>query len=176
MAAAEVSGAEIPDRSGRTRPPLAPSPISPDLLAGLVDKSLLRTLDDGRERRYGMLETIREYGLERLAEADEEAQVRRWHLAWCLDLAERAEPELIGAEQHHWFSRLAIEHDNLRVALGWAIAETTPRRPCASAERSIGSGRTRGITKRDAAGWSRRWRSLPARSRSREGMRSLASG
>jgi non-specific serine/threonine protein kinase len=70
-----------------------------------------------------MLETIREYGLERLTEAGEEAPVRGSHLTWCIELAERAEPELLGADQHRWFSRLAIEHDNLRVALRWAIAQ-----------------------------------------------------
>ncbi|MDF3041129.1 MAG: Protein kinase [Thermomicrobiales bacterium] len=104
-----------------------PSPSSPplviDLLADLVDKSLLRTADDlGDDRRFGMLETIREYGLERLAEVGEEDEIRRRHQTWCVDLAERAEPELIGADQHRWFSRLAIEHDNVRVALGWAIS------------------------------------------------------
>ena len=70
-----------------------------------------------------MLETVREYGLERLAAADEEATVRRWHLAWCLDLAERAEPELTGGAQQHWFACLQTEHDNLRAALAWAVSE-----------------------------------------------------
>jgi predicted ATPase/DNA-binding XRE family transcriptional regulator len=97
-------------------------PLVIDLLADLVDKSLLRTQDDlADERRFGMLETIREYGLERLVEAGEEDDARGRHLAWSIDLAERAEPELLGAEQHLWYSRLEIEHDNLRVALGWAI-------------------------------------------------------
>jgi predicted ATPase/transcriptional regulator with XRE-family HTH domain len=109
-------------------PPKTAEPSSPssvlviDLLADLVDKSLMRTqkdLDD--ERRFGMLETIREYGLERLVEAGEEDDARSRHLSWSIELAERAEPELLGAEQHQWYSRLAIEHDNLRVALGWAI-------------------------------------------------------
>jgi predicted ATPase/DNA-binding XRE family transcriptional regulator len=94
-----------------------------DLLSDLVDKSLLRVQDDlDDNQRFGMLETIREYGLERLAEAGEDVETRHRHLAWCLDLAERAEPALLGAAQHRWHARLAIEHDNLRVALGWAIA------------------------------------------------------
>ena len=100
------------------------SPLVIDLLADLVDKSLVRTLDDlGEDRRFGMLETIREYGLERLTEVGEDESVRGSHLDWCVSLAERAEPKLLGAQQHRWFSRLAIEHDNLRVALGWAIAQ-----------------------------------------------------
>jgi tetratricopeptide (TPR) repeat protein len=99
------------------------APLVIDLIADLVDKSLLRTADDlGEDRRFGMLETIREYGLERLAEVGEEDEVRRRHLGWCLELAEHAEPELTGAQQQRWFARLDIEHDNLRAALGWAIA------------------------------------------------------
>jgi predicted ATPase/DNA-binding XRE family transcriptional regulator len=95
-----------------------------DLLSDLVDKSLLRTVDDtGAERRFGMLETIREYGLERLEEASEEDDVRRRHLAWCVDLAERTELELIGPNQQRWFATLDAEHDNLRAALGWTIAK-----------------------------------------------------
>ena len=102
----------------------ANGPLLPDLLAGLVDTSLLRPFPgDGGELRYGMLETVREYGLEHLAVADEEATVRRWHLAWCLDLARRAEPELTGSAQQHWFACLQTEHDNLRAALAWAVSE-----------------------------------------------------
>jgi tetratricopeptide (TPR) repeat protein len=97
-------------------------PLVIDLLADLVDKSLLLTQEDlGGDHRFGMLETIREYGLERLEEAGEENDVRRSHAQWCLELAERAEPELIGADQQRWHDRLSIEHDNLRAALGWAI-------------------------------------------------------
>jgi tetratricopeptide (TPR) repeat protein len=85
---------------------------------------LLRAQDDlGDDQRFGMLETIREYGLERLAEAGLEERARRMHQAWGIDLAERADPMLLSAEQHHWHCRLEIEHDNLRAALGWAIAQ-----------------------------------------------------
>src|SRR5687767_4105028 len=68
-----------------------------------------------------MLETIREYGLECLAAAGEDTETRDRHAVWCLELAERAEPELSGPEQVAWFTRLDEEHDNLRAALGWAI-------------------------------------------------------
>src|SRR5262249_18470059 len=78
------------------------------------------TSDDG-EPRFAMLETIREYGLERLDAAGEETEARQRDANWCLDLAERAEPKLMGPEQAAWFTRLDIEHDNLRAALGWAI-------------------------------------------------------
>jgi non-specific serine/threonine protein kinase len=83
---------------------------------------LLRLRQDALgEPRFGMLETIREYGLERLALAGEEADSRRRHAEWCIALVKRAEPELLGADQQHWFARLLAEQDNLRAALGWAI-------------------------------------------------------
>jgi predicted ATPase/transcriptional regulator with XRE-family HTH domain/Tfp pilus assembly protein PilF len=95
-----------------------------EILTGLVDANLVRTIQDpGAESRFGMLETIREYGLDQLAAAGEEEEERRRHVEWCLDLAERAAPELIGAEQERWSARLALEHDNLRAGLGWAVAQ-----------------------------------------------------
>jgi predicted ATPase/DNA-binding XRE family transcriptional regulator len=132
--AAAVSGASSQPDSPQPDFRSPNGPLLPDLLAGLVDTSLLRPLSgDGGELRYGMLETVREYGLEHLAAADEEATVRRWHLTWCLDLAKRAEPELTGANQQHWFACLQTEHDNLRAALAWAISEN-------DAEAALGLG------------------------------------
>ncbi|MCA9880145.1 MAG: XRE family transcriptional regulator, partial [Thermomicrobiales bacterium] len=91
-----------------------------DLVASLVDKSLLRRLDAGDgEPRFGMLATIREYGLERLAAGGEAESVRAAHAAYFLALAERAEPALIGPEQGEWLARVEAEHDNLRLALEW---------------------------------------------------------
>lgn len=94
-----------------------------DVLTDLVEKSLIRTQPDlGDAVRFGMLETIREYGGELLAETGEEEAARRSHLAWCLHLAEKADPLLLSAEQEHWHARLGIEHDNLRTALSGALA------------------------------------------------------
>jgi len=94
-----------------------------DLLTDLVEKSLIRTQPDlGDAVRFGMLETIREYGGEQLLAAGEAETARRSHLAWCLHLAEKADPLLLSAEQEHWQARLRIEHDNLRAALGGALA------------------------------------------------------
>jgi predicted ATPase len=93
-----------------------------DSLGALIDKSLVHVIDAGDDRRFGMLETIREFALEQLAAAGEEPELRRRHAAWCLGLAERAEPELTGLEQARWLARLDAEHGNLRAALGWAIA------------------------------------------------------
>ncbi len=91
-----------------------------DGLQSLLDKSLIRRSEDGGgEPRYRMLETIREYGLERL-KASGEADVREWHAHFYLALAEQAEAELKGERQALWLARLENEYDNLRAALRWS--------------------------------------------------------
>jgi predicted ATPase/class 3 adenylate cyclase/DNA-binding CsgD family transcriptional regulator len=92
-----------------------------DGVASLIDKSLLR-LEAGvdGEPRALMLETIREYALERLAARGEAEALRAQHFAYYLTLAEAAEPHLRGAEQIVWAERLEEEHDNFRAALAWA--------------------------------------------------------
>ncbi|MFG1655536.1 BTAD domain-containing putative transcriptional regulator [Micromonospora chersina] len=92
-----------------------------DGLSALVDKSLVVAGGTG-EPRYRMLETIREYGLDRLAEAGEADAVRRAHAAEFLGLAEAAEPELRGAAQLEWLRRLSADQDNLHSGLRHAIA------------------------------------------------------
>jgi non-specific serine/threonine protein kinase len=104
---------------------LTPVPSVVDGIASLVDKGLLRRVEqtqvgDGVEPRYGMLETVREFGLERLAASGEEEDLRRAHAAWCVALAERAESEFWGPGQAVWPARLNREIDNLRAALRWA--------------------------------------------------------
>jgi predicted ATPase/transcriptional regulator with XRE-family HTH domain len=92
-----------------------------DRLTTLVDKSLLRQEagTDGAPR-FLMLETIREYALERLVASGEEAALRQRHAQYYLTLAERAEPLLHAAEQLDWLNRLKAEHDNLRAVLLWS--------------------------------------------------------
>ncbi|MBA2520649.1 MAG: tetratricopeptide repeat protein [Chloroflexia bacterium] len=98
-----------------------------DLLASLIDKSLLR-LEPASERagmiepRYTMLETIREYGLECLAASGEEETTRQLHAAWCLALAEPGYEGILGADHRRWVACLHADHDNLRSVLGWALA------------------------------------------------------
>jgi predicted ATPase/class 3 adenylate cyclase len=90
-------------------------------LAGLVDHSLVRQEEQHDEPRFVMLETIREFGLERLAESGEAETIRRRHADVFLALVDRAEPYLTGADQKTWLDRLEHEHGNLRAALAWAI-------------------------------------------------------
>jgi len=92
------------------------------LLCRLVDKSLVLIEDDagtGRERRYRLLETVREYAGEHLAASGEAAGARWRHRAWYLALAEQAEPHLTGPAQDRWLDLLETEHDNIRAALTW---------------------------------------------------------
>ncbi|HEY1368655.1 MAG TPA: BTAD domain-containing putative transcriptional regulator [Gaiellaceae bacterium] len=88
-----------------------------DALASLVDKSLLRRVD-ADDPRFAMLETVREYSLERAAPAELDA-VRRRHATHFTDLAEEAFAAW-GPDDVAWFERLDRDHDNLRAALAWA--------------------------------------------------------
>jgi tetratricopeptide (TPR) repeat protein len=74
----------------------------------------------GDEPRLGMLETIREYALERFAERQDERELRQRHAVFYRKLAEQAEPALRGREQVAWLRLLDAERENLRAALGWA--------------------------------------------------------
>lgn len=96
-----------------------------------MDKSLLRQEERGDgEVRFTMLETVREFGRERLREAGEEEALQDAHLAYFSELVEAAEPELYSRERVKWWDRLEREHDNLRAALVWSLAggDTQPCR------------------------------------------------
>jgi predicted ATPase len=91
------------------------------LLTALHDKSLLlvdRAVASGPPR-YRMLETVRQYALERLNECDEGAGVRGRHVAYFTAMAEQAEPHVRGPEQDRWMGRFKQEHENLVAALAW---------------------------------------------------------
>lgn len=96
-----------------------------DILEGLerlIEHSLVRLREepDGTTR-FGMLETIREYGLEQLDAAGEAGLARRRHLAIFLELAERSARDIHGPRQKAWLERLEAEHNNLRAALQYAL-------------------------------------------------------
>lgn len=91
-----------------------------DGLRSLTDKSLLRREQRAPER-YFMLDTIRQYALERLRESGEADLIRQRFADFYLALAEQAEPELTGPRQKQWLDELAVEHNNMRAVLSWAL-------------------------------------------------------
>jgi predicted ATPase len=103
------------------------SDLDLDLLDGMastVDKSLVQQVEQANgESRFVMLETIREYALEKLEASGEEALTKRAHAAYCLVLAEEEATEQSDAEGAEWLERFALEHDNFRAGLEW-LTET----------------------------------------------------
>jgi predicted ATPase/DNA-binding CsgD family transcriptional regulator len=96
------------------------------LLGSLVDKSLVSATGAGHDRiRFRLLDTLRQYGIERLAECGEEEMLHRRHWEFFLSLAETAFPNLRGHEQKEWRRRLVDEMDNLRSAF-WRTHECEP--------------------------------------------------
>jgi predicted ATPase/DNA-binding CsgD family transcriptional regulator len=95
-----------------------------EMLASLVDKSLLQQVEqaDG-EVRFRMLQTLREYGLERLAAEEESETTHRAHAGYYLALAGEAEAGLTGLQQAMWLERLEQEHENLRAAIQWLLEQ-----------------------------------------------------
>ena len=94
-----------------------------DLLSSLVDKSFIVAETTGRAHaRYRLLETIREYALEKLSQAGEMDQLYNRHLDLFLVRAEEASPKLTDAYQKLWLNWLESEHDNLRAAMEWSLA------------------------------------------------------
>ncbi|MEV0348376.1 BTAD domain-containing putative transcriptional regulator [Nonomuraea sp. NPDC050680] len=93
-----------------------------DLLARLVDRSLVVVADGTGGMRYRLLESVAEYCLERLSEAGELDRVRQAHSAYYTALAVQAEPFLYGHAQREWLLRLDAESANTRAALDAAAA------------------------------------------------------
>jgi predicted ATPase/DNA-binding winged helix-turn-helix (wHTH) protein len=96
------------------------------LLTSLADKNLILSEEHGGATRYRMLETIRQYALDRLRESGEEARWRQRHFARVLALAEESLEPLRGPDQGVWIERIARELDNFRAALRWAIEQKLP--------------------------------------------------
>jgi predicted ATPase/DNA-binding NarL/FixJ family response regulator len=98
-----------------------------DLVTALVDKSILVRDDvpddQGGRARYRMLQTIRDYGQEKLGEAGEDAVLRRRHRDWYQGLLDRARAEGITDQHGYWLARLGREHPNLRAAMEFCLTE-----------------------------------------------------
>ncbi|MCD6031370.1 MAG: diguanylate cyclase and serine/threonine protein kinase with repeat, partial [Thermomicrobiales bacterium] len=132
-----------------------------DSLAALVDQSLLqRVAGPNGATRYAMLETVREYGVQRLAESEEEPAVRDAHADWCIALAEQADPELSGPDQARWFDRLEAEHPNMRAALTWLLDREDAARGVRLATALSWFWSSRGYL-REAHGWMQGFLDLP---------------
>ena len=94
-----------------------------ELFLMLVDKSLVVSEAEEGGFRYGMLEPVRQYAIEKLEEGGEDEAARRRHAEFFLSLAERAYPELRGSGQVEWLHRLMLENDNLRAAMAWFLSK-----------------------------------------------------
>ncbi|HXJ39053.1 MAG TPA: tetratricopeptide repeat protein, partial [Bryobacteraceae bacterium] len=94
-----------------------------DLLSELVDKSLASVIevDEDQQIHYRLLETIRQYAVEKLENSPDHESVRARHREFFLQLAERGGAQLAGPEQGSWLQRLETEHDNLRTILKWTV-------------------------------------------------------
>jgi len=101
---------------------LAPERIL-DLIASLVDKSIIMRDEQNSRVRYRLLETIRQYGEEKLREADARDLMRRQHCEWYARLAARSDAQFVGPRQSEVIRRLRNEHPNLRLALEYAVTD-----------------------------------------------------
>ena len=112
---AEWGGGGVCRRSPRARGKVL------EFLSQLVDKSLVMVEEREGEVRYRLLETVRQYGMEKLEGSGEAEMVLERHARYFLALAEEAESELMGTHQEAWLGRLEAEHDNLRAVLARAL-------------------------------------------------------
>ncbi|QSE85251.1 LuxR family transcriptional regulator [Rhodococcus koreensis] len=93
-----------------------------DVVASLIDKSILIREEVGRSVRYRLLDTLRDYGREKLQKAADHEPLQRKHRDWYRQLVLRAEAEWIGPQQVEWIARLTRELPNLRDAIGFCLA------------------------------------------------------
>ena len=135
-----------------------------DLLTQLVDKSIVIAEAHGDASRYRLLETLRQYGAEKLAASGEEGPRQRAHADWYLQVAEGVASDWFGPEMASRTVRLTADQDNLRAALAWTLADVTAER----IERGLrltaslqGSGSSRVSSRKPGAGTSSRSASIP---------------
>ena len=121
LPAAEAVGADSPDQDQAK----GPGPVL-ETLGLLVDSSLVQADTRGGEPRFALLQTIREYALERLASGGDWVQAHDRHAAYFVALAEPAAAELAGPGQLAWLDRLEAEHDDLLAAMSWLVDQGPP--------------------------------------------------
>ena len=114
LPAAEAVGASDESQAS------GPGPVM-ETLGSLVDNSLVRAEAQGDEPRFSMLETVRDYALERLADRGDWIRAHDRHAAYFQALAEPAGAELAGPAQLAWLRRLEAEHDNAWAAMSWLV-------------------------------------------------------
>lgn len=126
LEAAEAVVARLAERDARGGGPddesFPDGTVVLDAVTALLDAGLVRRLERGEEPRFGMLETVREFALDRLLASSEGTTVRDAHAAFFLALAEEAEPYLLTPDQRRWFGRLEAELANLHAAFDWLHA------------------------------------------------------
>jgi predicted ATPase len=116
---------QMPDEEERTT---IQNPGVLDTATSLLNKSLLVRVEGHRgEPRFSMLETLKEYGRERLEEKGEADATMRRHALYFSTLAEQAYSKLVGPEQLDWLQLLESEHDNMSAALRWACESGRPQ-------------------------------------------------
>jgi predicted ATPase/DNA-binding CsgD family transcriptional regulator len=94
-----------------------------DLIERLAEQSIVSVHEEHTKARYRLLETIRQYGLEKLRDVGEADAVRGRYVTWFLARAERAESEWRGPNQVEWLVKMGRELDNIRAALEWATTD-----------------------------------------------------
>jgi len=97
-----------------------------ELLERLVDRSLVLSDPSEDLPKFRLLDSVRQYGLERLKETQALEAVRDRHLTWFVELCARAEKAFPGKDQRQWVERIAIEYENIAAAISWA--RTSPMR------------------------------------------------
>ncbi|GAF43667.1 protein kinase domain-containing protein [Rhodococcus wratislaviensis] len=117
-----VSGFELDAAEGISAGDLSPEDLL-DTLASLVDKSILIREEQGTVVRYRMLETLRDYGREKLRDIGEDAELRQRHQDWYQRLAVQAEAAWVSSLQVQWIARLEREQPNLREAMEFSLTE-----------------------------------------------------
>jgi predicted ATPase/DNA-binding SARP family transcriptional activator len=115
-----AGGCDVDSAVGVCADDQLPASDVPDLLARLVDKSVLTVDSTGSEARFSMLQTLAEYGAERLAISGQSGDMRGRHCRWFVGLAGRTYRAAEGQDQLGWVRSIGIEMDNLRGAVNWA--------------------------------------------------------